>query len=72
MVSKGLKVEFGTISQTANAKSNTIDKAVTGIVEVQSDASVEEKWYTLSGVRIKAPTQSGIYILNGKKVSVKK
>ena len=72
MVSKGLKVEFGTISQTANAKSNTIDKAVTGIVDVQSDASVEEKWYTLSGVRIKAPTQSGIYILNGEKVSVKK
>ena len=63
---------YGTISQTANAKSNTIDNAVTGIVDVQSDASVEEKWYTLSGVRIKAPTQSGIYILNGKKVSVKK
>ncbi|UKK74802.1 rhamnogalacturonan lyase [Segatella bryantii] len=63
---------YGTISQTANAKSNIIDNAVTGIVDVQSDASVEEKWYTLSGVRIKAPTQSGIYILNGKKVSVKK
>ena len=63
---------YGTISQTANAKSNTIDNAVTGIVDVQSDASVEEKWYTLSGVRIKGPTQSGIYILNGKKVSVKK
>ena len=29
-------------------------------------------WYTISGIRIKKPTQAGLYIHNGKKVIIRK
>lgn len=52
-----------------------IDATVTGItdMEVQTPArqTVDDHWYTLTGVRINAPSTRGIYIHAGKKVIVK-
>ncbi len=41
-----------------------------GIKEVEQNASVNGEFYSISGVRVAAPTK-GIYIVNGKKVLVK-
>ena len=42
----------------------------TAIEEVMTDE--DEVYYDLQGRRIDAPTASGIYIVNGKKVMIKK
>ena len=45
---------------------------VTGITELNSEnaASSATKWYTIDGRQLsKEPTQNGIYIRNGKKIS---
>lgn len=54
----------------------TIDKCqgvVTGIsnVIIEKPANDDNAYYTLSGVRVAKPTQTGIYIHNGKKVVLK-
>ena len=49
---------------------NVIDNAATGIRTINaSTTSSDPSWYTLSGIRLsKEPTQSGVYIHQGKKV----
>ena len=42
----------------------------TGINEIENTSS-DKEIYTLNGVKVKEITQSGIYIINGKKVMVK-
>ena len=42
----------------------------TGISAIKSTGT-KDNWYTLQGVRVKAPTQKGIYIRNGHKVVVR-
>ena len=50
----------------------TLDE-VMGISIVQSSAEQDNAWYTLQGVRIEGrPTRQGIYIHQGRKVSVRK
>lgn len=34
--------------------------------------ATNDAWYTISGIRIKKPTQAGLYIHNGKKVIIRK
>ena len=34
--------------------------------------TTNDAWYTISGIRIKKPTQAGLYIHNGKKVIIRK
>ena len=55
---------------TANAVIGSPDEP-TKISFVQTDRE-DGKWYTVSGIQLpKRPTQSGVYIFNGKKVVVK-
>jgi hypothetical protein len=54
----------------AKGFSLSLDGGTTGINTVNADET--EEWYTLQGVRLTAkPTQSGLYIRNGKKVIIK-
>jgi hypothetical protein len=43
-----------------------IDQINTGLTETDNG------WFTLTGVKINKPTQSGLYIYNGKKIVVVK
>lgn len=43
---------------------------VDGINDIQQNASLDGEYYSISGVRVAAPTK-GLYIVNGKKVLVK-
>ena len=43
---------------------------VDGINDIQQNASLDGEYYSVSGVRVAAPTK-GLYIVNGKKVLVK-
>lgn len=43
---------------------------VTGIDTIKSSDAVSKDIYTISGVKVKEPTQKGIYIVNGKKMIV--
>jgi len=55
---------------TANAVIGSPDEP-TKISFVQTDRE-DGKWYTVSGIQLpKRPTQSGVYIFNGKKVVIK-
>lgn len=47
-----------------------VEESSTGISEMQT-AATESAIYTLSGMRLTAPTKSGIYVKNGKKVILK-
>lgn len=74
----GLKEGTCTITATATDGSGAYDECkVTvlvpdGIDNVNNDATTNESWYTLQGVRLSGrPTESGVYISNGKKVVVK-
>lgn len=74
----GLKEGTCTITATATDGSGAYDECkVTvlvpdGIDNVNNDAATNESWYTLQGVRLSdRPTESGVYICNGKKVVVK-
>ncbi len=49
----------------------SIIKKHTGINELNVDAQNDGAWYTIDGRRVAAPTQTGIYIHNGKKYYVK-
>ena len=44
----------------------------TGIKDVMLDERQDGKWYDLQGRRINQPTKPGLYILNGKKTTIKK
>ena len=44
----------------------------TGIKDVMLDERQDGKWYDLQGRRIDQPTKPGLYILNGKKTTIKK
>lgn len=51
----------------------SIDNTPTAITDIDASAdAADDNWYTLQGVRISKPQQSGIYINNGKKVIIKK
>ena len=51
-----------------NGISGTVDEPTT-ISFVKADQLPQAGWYTVSGIKLqKAPTQSGVYIFNGKKV----
>ena len=40
-------------------------------VDAEADAEVAEGWYTITGIKLEAkPTEKGVYIYNGKKVSI--
>jgi hypothetical protein len=43
----------------------------TSLRGVESGETVDEAWYTSSGLRFDAPTKKGLYIRNGKKIIVK-
>ena len=43
----------------------------TGITVVNTKRTEDNAFYTLSGVKVERPTESGIYIRNGKKVIIK-
>lgn len=48
------------------------DEVPTQIVEAGTESGTDkDAYYTLSGVKVSRPTQSGLYIKNGKKVYVK-
>ena len=46
-------------------ESSSLENITTDRVE-----NADDVWYTISGQRIKRPTEHGIYIHNGKKVSM--
>lgn len=48
------------------------DDYTTAIDEIDNNTSKPTEIYTLNGVKVKEITQSGIYIVNGKKTFVKK
>lgn len=49
-----------------------LDPALSGVYDVPADRVQNSNlWHSVSGLRIAAPTQKGIYIRNGKKVIVK-
>ena len=47
------------------------DNAATGINNVNVNTTNNDVYYTLSGTKINKPTQTGIYIHNGKKIIIK-
>ena len=50
----------------------SINNKVTGVNAIQTDEPLNEKWHDLNGRALNAkPTQSGVYIKNGKKVIIK-
>ncbi|MBR1656443.1 MAG: hypothetical protein IJ698_08555 [Prevotella sp.] len=50
----------------------TDENGVTEINEVVKDEKVQEGWYNMQGVRLNGePTKRGVYIHNGKKVTIK-
>ena len=54
-----------------NGISGTVDEP-TKISFVKTDTLPQSGWYTVSGLKLqKAPTQSGVYIYNGKKQVIK-
>jgi hypothetical protein len=54
-----------------NGISGTVDEP-TKISFVRTDQLPQDGWYTVQGIKLqKAPTQSGVYIYNGKKQVIK-
>lgn len=43
----------------------------TSVNKIKSDKNCADEWYTISGSRINSPNSKGIYIHNGKKVTVR-
>ena len=66
-----LQLPAGALPQAADGLYLTIDDETTGIKDSTSDAGGNEDWYTLQGVRVARPTQSGIYLHRGVKVVVR-
>ena len=63
------------VSGGAGARSLSISHGEgngTGIKDVMLEEDGTEKWYDLQGRRINQPTKPGLYILNGKKTTIKK
>lgn len=58
-------------SGSSNARLAMFFDETTGIKSLITFDEEDEVWYTLSGMRIEAPSKAGIYIRNGKKVIVK-
>lgn len=56
---------------SANTRSFTIDGESTGITLVENGGGDEAAYYDLQGRRISRPTTKGVYIVNGKKVTIK-
>ena len=70
-----LKVPEGTIAKYKAADgwkdfTNIVEGELTGILNVNREATANNRYYTLDGREVGHPTK-GIYILNGKKVVVK-
>ncbi len=74
-INKTTYLEIGSLSSGKYTVNDVTDQITSGITNaVISDKSKEEdnSWYTLSGMKItQKPSQSGIYIHQGKKVVVK-
>lgn len=51
-------------------KVSAVDTAIRGI-NADTASKVDDKWFTLTGVEVAAPTQAGVYVHNGKKVILK-
>ena len=64
---RGGKVGIALNGETAYAKT-----ATASISGIKANAKDPNAWYTITGVKVSAPTQAGIYIHNGKKVIVVK
>jgi hypothetical protein len=61
------------LAGSAGARSLSIshgDGENTGIREIEYEAMGTEKWYDLQGRRIEKPTKSGLYIVNGKIITI--
>ena len=55
------------IESDSSADESFLFEETTGISSVEAEAGNTDA-YTISGVKVKNPTQKGIYIINGKKV----
>lgn len=58
------------LPKSANTRSFSIDGEATGIVNVDNVNS-ETVYYDLQGRRINSPVAKGVYIVNGKKITIK-
>ncbi len=66
-----LQLPADALPQAADGLNLTFDDETTGIKDCTFDAGGHEDWYTLQGVRVARPTQSGIYLHRGVKVVVR-
>ena len=65
---------FLVIEKTANAKALNLgfEELVTGITDIGSSYEDSSNWYSIQGIKLNGkPVRSGIYIQNGKIVSIK-
>ena len=46
--------------------------AIENITMEEALSTTDDAWYTITGIRINKPTQTGLYIHNGKKVIIRK
>ena len=63
--SAGAKMSMVFIDEEEN------NSEATGIAVVNTKRAEDNAFYTLSGVKVERPTESGIYIKNGKKIIIK-
>ena len=68
-----LQIETDVVYPTTSANGITLEFAdeTDAIQGVETKTVEDGAWYTIQGVRVAQPTQSGIYIHNGRKVVVK-
>ena len=60
----------GCATSALSTMRNFIESASIENITADPQESTQDVWYTISGQRIKRPTQHGIYIHNGKKVAM--
>lgn len=57
--------------QIVNAAKVKVGGADTGVQTIETLVQAKGKWYTLDGRCVESPTTKGIYIYNGKKITIK-
>lgn len=62
-----------TMNEMKDLKQQYMSMDPSGITEISGavQENSEDIWYSISGMRVKAPTQPGLYINNGKKIILK-
>lgn len=62
-----------TMNEMKELKQQYMSMDPSGITEISGavQETSEDIWYSISGMRVKAPTQPGLYIHNGKKIILK-